>query len=176
MNFRTAFIFLFLNFFIISISSCEKENNNAITLLSVRLTDNPFAATAVNIDIKGIDVNMNDNSTDWIALSTKSGIYNLLNYQDGIDTLIANGPVPMGTLKEIRFKLGTANSITIADSTYLLTIPSGSESGLKLKTNQRLETMTAELLIDFDADLSIVKTGSGVYLLQPVLKLKSTAK
>ncbi len=52
-----------------------------------------------------------------------------------------------------------------------LTIPSGSESGLKIKVNKELNATLNTLIIDFDAALSINKEADG-YKLRPVLKVK----
>lgn len=151
-------------------SSCKKDNES--TELKIRMTDNPYDATEVNVDLQQVRVNYNDDDGGWIDLETKTGIYNLLDFQAGIDTLIARNQVPLGTLKEIRFVLGSRNSIVIDDIVYPLTIPSGSESGLKIKMNKVLKPGTDSLLIDFDAALSIILNGNGSYHLKPVLKIK----
>ncbi len=172
MRLRNIVPVLFIAFVVIAISACQKENNDATTNLKIRLTDNPFNATAVDVDIREVKVNMRDDSSGWTSLITNAGIYNLLDFQNGADTLIAQGNVPTGTLKEIRFILGSNNSITINNIVYPLTIPSGSESGLKIKINKRLATSYDSLVIDFDAALSIMQTGNGDYKLKPVLKVK----
>ncbi|MBC7949640.1 MAG: DUF4382 domain-containing protein [Chitinophagaceae bacterium] len=153
-------------------NSCEKENSSGQTDLKIKMTDNPFDATEVNVDIREINVKMNDSTSNWVTLNTTSAVYNLLDFQNGIDTVLAQGMVPTGTLKEIRFVLGDDNSIMIDNVLYPLTIPSGSESGLKLKLNKNLNATADSLLIDFDAALSVIKTGNGEYKLKPVLKIK----
>ena len=55
---------------------------------------------------------------------------------------------------------------------YPLTIPSGSESGLKVKVGRNLKDGSDEFTVDFDAALSVHQTGQGSYMLKPVLKLK----
>ncbi|MDP4263584.1 MAG: DUF4382 domain-containing protein [Bacteroidota bacterium] len=57
-------------------------------------------------------------------------------------------------------------------TTYPLTIPSGSESGLKIKLAKPLHATLDSLVIDFDAALSILQTGNGDYKLKPVLRIK----
>jgi Domain of unknown function (DUF4382) len=158
---------------LISVVACQKDSNSdSTTNLQIHLTDNPFNATEVNVDIREIKVNLNDDSTGWVSLNTNAGIYNLLALQNGVDTLLATGTIPTGTLKEVRFVLGNDNSIKIGTVTYPLTIPSGSESGLKIKLNKKLNASIDSLLIDFDAALSIMVTGNGEYKLKPVLKIK----
>ncbi|MBK6935803.1 MAG: DUF4382 domain-containing protein [Chitinophagaceae bacterium] len=140
--------------------------------MKIRLTDNPVNAEEVNVDIQQVRVNLQDDSTGWVNLTTNAGIYNLLGLQNGVDTLLASGLLPTNYVKEIRFVLGSANSIKVAGVAYPLTIPSGSESGLKIKVNKQLNTTLDSLLIDFDAALSIHQVGTGIYHLKPVLKIK----
>jgi len=158
---------------VVLIYGCQKENSSGTTDLKIRMTDNPFNATEVNVDIRQVRVNFGDDSTGgWVDLDTHAGIYNLLDLTNGIDTLIAHDTVHTGTLRQIRFVLGDENDITINGVNYPLTIPSGSESGLKINLNKRLNAGLDSLLIDFDAALSIIQTGNGEYKLKPVLKIK----
>ena len=152
-------------------AACKKDSDST-TELSIHLTDNPYNATEVNVDLKQVRVNFRDDSTGWVNLETHAGIYNLLDFQNGIDTVIAQATVPASTVKEIRFVLGDQNSIKIGSTVYPLTIPSGSESGLKIKVNKQLHAHLDSLVIDFDAALSILQTGTGEYKLMPVLKVK----
>lgn len=160
---------------LVVINACSKEAGNSAggtTELKIKLTDNPYNASEVNVDIQQVRVNFSNDSSGWVNLNTNAGIYNLLALQNGVDTVLAIGTVPTGTLKEVRFVLGSNNSIKIDSTVYPLTIPSGSESGLKIKLNKALNASFDTLLIDFDAALSIIKTGAGDYKLKPVLKIK----
>ena len=156
----------------IMFNSCQKEKSAGTTDLRIHLTDNPFNASEVNVDTRQVRVNLRDDSTGWVNLNTNAGIYNLLALQNGIDTVLASGTVPTGSLKEVRFVLGDNNSIKIDSTVYPLTIPSGEESGLKIKVNKALNATIDSLAIDFDAALSIHQTGNGDYKLKPVLRIK----
>jgi len=155
--------------------SCQKDASNGSdspTTLKIRLTDAPVNADSVNVDIQQVRVNFRDDSTGWVDLNTYAGVYDLLGLQNGVDTLLAAGTIPTNSVKEIRFVLGSSNSIVVNGVNYPLTIPSGSESGLKLKINKQLNGPIDSLLIDFDAALSIHQLGNGNYQLKPVLKIK----
>jgi hypothetical protein len=170
---KNTFLFALLTLTFMGIFyACTKSGSAATsTDLKVRLTDNPYNAQEVNIDLREVRVNYRD-SSEWSVLSTNAGVYNLLRLQNGIDTLIASGTIPGNFLGEIRFVLGTNNSIKIGNVVYPLTIPSGSESGLKLKVNRDLNNGSDVLTVDFDAALSVHQEGNGSYVLKPVLKLK----
>lgn len=158
-----------------SFLACSKEKDKAgTTNLAIHLTDNPYDASEVNVDIAQVRVRLANapDSGEWIDLDTRAGIYNLLDYQHDVDTLIAHTTLPTGTLTEIRFVLGSNNSIRIDDTLYPLTIPSGSESGLKIKLNKALRSGLDSVIVDFDAALSILQEGTGDYKLKPVIKIK----
>jgi type 1 fimbria pilin len=155
----------------VAVIGCSKNDDNTGTL-SVRLTDAPYNAQQVNVDIKEVRVNFKDDSTGWVTLTSVPGVYDLLAYQNGKDTLIGKGTYPYGTVKEIRLILGSNNTIKINNVVYPLTISSGEESGLKIKVKKDLRTPNEVMVIDFDAALSIYQNGNGDYKLKPVIKLK----
>ena len=155
--------------------SCNKDKTEGTSRLNVRLTDAPTAYEEVNVDIREVRVKFSDDTlsnSGWVTLTTYPGIYNLLAYQNGVDTLLGTGVFPLQVVKEIRFVLGPNNTIKDAGVVYPLTIPSGSESGLKLKINKALNATLETIIIDFDAALSVKKEGPGDYKLRPVLKIK----
>ena len=64
---------------------CSKNKDDRSTVY-VRLTDNPYNAEEVNVDIKQVTVKFSDNDDDWATLDTHAGVYNLLGLQNGVDT------------------------------------------------------------------------------------------
>lgn len=156
--------------------SCSKSKDaSGTSVLHLRLTDAPTGFDEVNVDIREVRVKFSDDSSSsagWTTMTTNAGVYNLLGLQNGVDTLLASSPLPRDTIKEIRFVLGPNNSIKDNGIVYPLTIPSGSESGLKIKVNKTLNASLETLLIDFDAALSVLKIGNGDYKLKPVLRVK----
>jgi hypothetical protein len=169
--------FLALMFTSILLFACQDDDDDnnpssepSYTQYQVKMTDAPGNFTEVNIDIETIRVHSDVDG--WVNLNTNSGIYNLLDFSNGIDTTIANNEIPSGNVSQIRFVLGDSNSVKVDGITYPLTVPSGSESGLKLLVSQNLiPNITYTVLVDFDAAQSIVKTGSGDYILKPVLRV-----
>ncbi len=154
---------------VLLLSACKKEGTNST--LQIRMTDAPASFEEVNIDLKEVNVKFATDTTGWVSLQTTPGVYNLLGFQNGVDTLIANGAFPSNVVKEIRLVLGDNNTIKYGGKTYPLTIPSGSESGLKIKVSKDLKANLETLLIDFDAALSVKEEIDG-YKLRPVLRIK----
>jgi hypothetical protein len=150
--------------------ACSKDE--AESKVQIRLTDAPAAYDEVNIDLQGVRAKFRDDSTGWVTLQARPGIYNLLALQNNVDTLIASGNIPSNVLKELRFFLGTNNTIKVNGRVYPLELTSDSGERLKIKVDKDLNASINTLVIDFDALLSIVDQGNNVYKLKPVLKLK----
>lgn len=170
MKFKLLFVGL-LGISTIVFYACKKDA--AQTELRVHMTDAPAAWDEVNIDLKEVQVKLSKgDTTKWLTLLTNTGIYNLLGFQNGLDTVIADGSFPTGEIvKEIRLIVGSDNSIVVSGQSYPLTIPSGAETGLKIKVHKPLQASIENILIDFDAELSIKQEADG-YKLLPVIQLK----
>jgi len=150
------------------IYSCKKEHKTSP--VQIYLTDVPAVYDSVKIHIKRIEINIFHDSTAWVPVNTKDTVVNLLDLQNGVTMLIAQGIVPQGTLKEVRFILGEDNSVVVNGTSYPLQTPSAESSGLKIKIDKRLNEVFNAFIFDFDASQSI--TGeNGIYRLAPVIVL-----
>jgi len=149
--------------------ACNKDKHNY--RLDVHLTDAPAAYDEVNVDIESIKVKLRDDSAGWVSLDTKAGIYNLLGLQ-GVDSLIASGTLPSNYVQEIRFYLGTNNTIKVAGQTYPLVMDNGTQTKLMIKVNKQINGTLDSLTLDWDAGLSVVQEGNGTYRLSPVITVK----
>lgn len=157
-------------FFIIA--GCDKTNIKPITQLKIRLTDAPINAQEVNVNIKTVRVKLSDD-TAWITLRPNSGVYNLLEYKNGKDTLIAEGVVPATKfINELQLILGDSNTIKIDNNPYALNLADAS-GNIKIlaysKMNKNIETIT----LDFNAALSVTEFAKGSYQLKPVVSIKN---
>ncbi len=151
------------------LSGCNK---NKQAKLSVYLTDDPANYSEVNIDIQQVLINVSDGGENWKELPITPGIYNLLNFRNGLDMLLGTIELPAGKVSQIRMVLGPNNTVKEGNTIYDLQTPSAQQSGLKFKVNVELvEGVTYKLWIDFDAGRSVVKAGnSGKYNLKPVIR------
>jgi len=158
-------------------TACKKENDAtsaSTTPVKVRMTDAPAAYDQVNVDIIGVEFKVNSETT--VNLNVIAGIYNLLDFANGADTLIASADVPSGSLSQVRLILGPNNSVVVDGQPHPLSTPSAMQSGLKLNVHSTLQPgILYELLLDFDANQSIVVTGSGEYQLKPVIRVVTVA-
>lgn len=157
----------------LSISSCSKEKNKS--RLTVYLTDAPASYDAVNIDIRRVEIKTSSDQGDggWTELPIHAGIYNLLEFTNGMDTLLSSIELPAGKVSQLRVILGSQNSIVVDGSTSALPLetPSAQTSGLKFNIHADLiEGLEYKLWIDFDCARSIVVTGNHSYKLKPVIR------
>lgn len=148
-----------------------RELEEGESILNIRLTDGPIDLQAVNIDIVGMYIIADDTRH---KLSTVEGIYNLLDFQDGIDTLISVDTFSISFLQDIVFELGDNNSvIDNAGVEHPLELPSANRDFLTINFNQRLDTLQLlDIQIDFDACKSVHLTDSGRWILRPVIDIK----
>lgn len=151
--------------------------------LNIHLTDAPADYQEVNVDVQGLrihyapvdrDTSTADSMQDgkWIDLPVEPMRVNLLELQNGIDTLLASAELEPGTYRELRLILGPDNDVMIDSMMHTLKVPSGQQSGYKIKFSTELEGgEELDVVIDFDASRSVHKAGnSGKYILKPVLK------
>jgi Domain of unknown function (DUF4382) len=160
--------------------------------LGVSMTDAPACGfEAVNVTVSKVRVHQSDSASDnaagWtdITLNPARKI-NLLNLNDPTQPNLAleslgETPLEAGHYTQLRLLLvpnsgstPLANSVVLENTTaeIALVTPSAVQSGIKLihqfdvGSGQRVD-----LLLDFDACKSIVKTGNGKYILKPVIKV-----
>ncbi|MCD6013195.1 MAG: hypothetical protein K0Q79_3057 [Flavipsychrobacter sp.] len=139
----------------------------------MRLTDAPGDYDAVYIDIQQIVFKVAGRA-EVVLIPNRPGIYNLLTFRNGLDTLLVNATVPAGTVEQIRLVLGSNSSIVVDGISYPLNTPSAQESGLKLNFHTTLDVNASYTIwLDFDAGKSILQTGSGTYKLKPVIRAYS---
>ncbi len=156
---------------------CKKDNSTDNSkqnaMVAVHLTDGPAAYDAIWLDIQRVDVTLSGSPAVTLA-PIRPGLYNLLDFRNGMDTLLVRANVPAGSISQIRLILGSNNSIVVDGTSYPLNTPSAQESGVKLNLKETLEPGKAyDIWLDFDAAKSIVVTGNGTYKLKPVIRAYS---
>lgn len=180
---QLASIFFALTISAFILSSCNKddETNNenppegtADFNVSLKSTTAKSTYDSILIDIQAISIHTSSDSAEnsgWFELETNGGIYDLLDYDSGNDTLIAfDSVLQTQTVSQIRLILGENNTIGVDGEIYDLETPSAQTSGLKIQVHAELEAdLSYKIVLDFDADNSIIETGNGKYKLKPVI-------
>jgi hypothetical protein len=148
--------------------SCKKEQKTSP--VQIYLTDVPALYDSVKIHIKKIEVNVFHDTTAWIPINTKDTVVNLLDLQSGVTTLIAQGVVPQGIVKEVRFVLGDDNYVVVNGASHPLHAPGTAGAELRIKIEKPLNEVFNAFVFDFDASQSITDE-NGIYRLDPVIIL-----
>jgi len=174
--------------------ACSKEssggNNSTVPAgkqqVNLYLTDGPSFFDSVKIDIKSVKFlidtcdksrrHHDDNDTVkncgvWDSVSITPGVYNLLNLRNGIDTLLASGNLPDGSIRKIVITLGTNNSLVKDSVTYPLHLLSN-QIVIRLNGNEweNFQTGKYRLWLDFDCGRSIIKLRDGSFYLSPFIR------
>lgn len=174
---KLKFLLLFAFLAILAISCNDDQANSR---LIIRLTDSPGDYNAVKVDVQSIEVHRSTGNQEsgWITLDgVNAAVYDLLDFTNGIDVVLADTEFPTGQLSQMRLVLGDSNSVDVDGVTHHLETPSALQSGLKLQINETLEEgITYQFLLDFDAAKSVIKAGgSGQFNLKPVIKVITEA-
>lgn len=164
---------------------------------TVSMTDAPSCGfDEVNVTVTKVRIHQSDSASDnapgWtdITLNPPQKI-NLLTLNDPTQpnfALLTLGQTPLeaGHYTQLRLVLDPnsgnpnppfANSVVLEGTTteIKLDTPSGIQSGIKLIHQFTVNSgQRVDLLLDFDACHSIVKTGNGKYKLKPVIKVIPT--
>jgi hypothetical protein len=155
---------------------CKKENSSTSgkQKVSIFLTDNPVNFQAVNIDIQKVEVKIEVDSAGierefWETLSIRPGIYNLLNFRNGVDTLMAQGFITTGEIKKIRITLGKQNSVIIDSVSYPLTLKKP-EVIIDIDDIRQINPGEFKINIDFDASGSIIRLNNNQFELVPRIR------
>ena len=133
---------LHVHFFLLILSitiffSCHKDKVSK-TQVNFYLADSPFPYDEVNIDFRSVSIKTNANKNEIPFTLTRTGIYNILNFTNGTDTLLASYLTPVGNLSQVHIIIGDTNNIKINGQTFSLLLPKGFESGYVLNFNQKI--------------------------------------
>lgn len=175
-------IFISLLSSTIFLSSCsddDDQDNNPATgtadfNVSLESTTSKSTYDAIYIDIQKVSIHTSSDSAEasgWFELEANQGIYDLLDYDAGNDTIIGfDSLLQVQTVSQIRLVLGENNTIVVEGDTFDLETPSAQTAGLKIQVHAELEPdVSYKVVLDFDADQSILETGNEKYKLKPTI-------
>ncbi|MCK2150557.1 DUF4382 domain-containing protein [Marinobacter alexandrii] len=163
------------------VTACGGGSDSSETgTVSFGVTDAP-ATEFSNVTVAFTEIRLKPEDGDWISFPLNGfEDQNLLELQGGVSApLITDEEVPAGNYTELRLIVDTNNSFvkleSQGDSTYTLAVPSGEQSGLKLKGDFIVAADTStDFTVDFDVHKSIVNPqGDSLadYLLKPSMRL-----
>jgi hypothetical protein len=150
--------------------SCQKEHgaNDGVPAgqkrLQVYLTDDPslvFDSIFVDIQLLEVKVETAGGAEFWDTLPIRTGVYNILKFRNGVDTLLTSSYIPNGEVKKIRLTLGTQNAV----------MKNGVRFPLTVHNNER------QVVIDIpDVDGSVIRLRDNVFELRPRIHTFSNSR
>ena len=171
---------------LLGLAGCSKDSDESAnsSKLEVRLTDAPGDFRSVFLDVRQVEVHLNEENdpNGWKMLTFTPQTIDVLQYVNGKSALLVSEDFAPGDLKEIRLILGPDSYVIGRDGLrYDLKTPSGQSSGIKLKLDKATlrQRETFQLLLDFDVARSIVERGNWNptkdkkerYSLKPVIRV-----
>lgn len=188
--------------------SCQKSGNNpggttaGKSSVNIFLTDDPsLVFDHVFLDISKVEIKVEDDSeashesehqgeTDdsdsrgetsggWVSVSIHPGVYDILQFRNGLDTLFAATSFDASRqLKKVRLTLGTDNSVVLNGNPFPLTL-NGNDNFVVVKIDESAVAVNSGGLtnfwIDIDAGRSIRQRGND-FELKPSVKVFSKEK
>jgi hypothetical protein len=142
--------------------------------LKVTMVDSPAGYDEVNIVVTRVEVHRSgsDSTNGWFVINNNTATYDLLRLRNGASVVLGNNYLDAGSYSQIRLIIGSGSNIVVDGITYPLEIPSGQQTGIKLNHAFVIESsLLYELILDFDAEHSIIHNGNGLYKLKPVIKV-----
>lgn len=154
------------------ICSCQKDISGSNDLdkphaVTIYLTDHATPIfDSVFIDIQQLEVKLEDDTLPgggWVSLAIRPGVYNILRFRNGLDTLFATGTLPNARIKKVRLTLGTRNSAMLNGQSFPLRIKDEDRQVEASLESHNFEISNGQVLfwIDFDAGNSIQVDNSG---------------
>jgi hypothetical protein len=134
--------------------------------LAVRMSDAPDPTiSALTLTISRVRANVDG---QWIDIENDPATLNVLDLAQD-DVQLGAATVPAGDVSQIRLYIASA-TVTDSTGTYDVEIPSAAQTGLKINVHAPVSANEVQtILLDFNVDKSLIKTGNGQYKLQPVI-------
>lgn len=184
----------------ITLTACKKSTSSENEIaqgkqqMSLYLTDGPGLFDHVYIDIRsvkvlvdtskdtrrhdnedwdrrGSDDRKKDSSFVWEDLSITPGVYDILRFRNGADTLFAAAGIVKGSIRLIKVELGTNNSVVKDSVVYPISLPAGANNYvlIKLKGHECEEYLPNKrrIWLDFDITRSILVNSQNKFYLRP---------
>lgn len=159
--------------------SCSESDNPVETSegtgrITIYLTDSPAEFDSIIICISRVEIHKsgNDDTSGWTVINDSLRYFDLLVLTNGATEVLGDTTLTAGKYTQIRLIVGDGSYVVDGEDKHDLIIPSGTQTGIKLNHSFDIENdKVYELLLDFNAERSIIVTGNGTYKLKPVIRV-----
>lgn len=166
----------------IPLAGCDSAGSGDGPEFTLRMTDFPFDdADSAIVTIQRIELRNGDEGEPFLFFTGPDATFNLLDFQDGLDTTLGLRDLPTSGYDQVRIIISPDARVVMDDGTvYPLRVPSGSQTGIKINlpdeaASESVETV--DVLVDFDVERSFVTLGPpdapNGFIFRPVLRIES---
>lgn len=118
-----------------------------------------------------------DKNGIWDTLNIKPGLYNILQLRNGNDVIFGTGTIPAGTIREMRFTLGTNSYVVVSGVKHTLIQFRDEDSFSYIKVHgvdedEDFKPGQTSMWLDFNICKSI-RSDDGNYFLKPFISIYS---
>ncbi len=168
---QTTFLLSILLLATVTFTACEKVFFETVSTFNVRLTaSSAFAAEQLNVEVKSVEVNYDKNN--WVSLSTPGQVYNLLEFRNSNDTLLAAGTIDASSVvKQMRITFGTNNSLKLGGKLFPVATDNNATS-ITLMVDRKLNRKVENVTVVMDPAASVKQTAEGGFIFVPVATIK----
>lgn len=172
-------VLLGLMFLFVACESTSEDPANGT--LMIQAFDAPFQGDVEHIYLnitevsvhRSVDDGSDDSTSGWITLSETDTTIDFLELVNGQMATLLEEELETGQYSQLRLVLGDSSNIVVDGIAHDLTVPSGSQSGVKLNLGfSVVEDEIVEIYLDFDAARSISKhPQQDRYTMRPTFKV-----
>jgi hypothetical protein len=174
--------------FLLGMGACNeisKGTGDGDGKLVIKVTDDPFdiskiesaTVTITRVEIRKVGDGISDGNP-FVTLSDDTVTIDLIDLRNGITETLLEMDIPAGEYDLVRLYVDEAGLKLVGyDDPYRVKVPSGSQTGIKIKIYPFLEVsegLTSELLLDVDLSRSFVLRGNmnnnNGFIFKPVIR------
>ncbi len=143
--------------------------------IRIVLIDSPSTLDSIVICVSRVEVHKSGTDTtsgSWTVINDSLRYFDLLLLTNGASAVLGDTSLTEGKYTQIRLIVEDCNYVVDNGIKYPLTIPSGTQTGIKLNHSFEIESgKLYELFLDFNVDKSVHITGNGKYKLKPTIRV-----
>jgi hypothetical protein len=184
LNFQTMRPLLLAGLLFTMLAACQRTaqetSSNSLNVAVYLTDDQALIFDKVFIDLRKLEIKIEDDGVDslggWFTLDIRPGVYNILKFRNGVDTLFATGNIPVNRkLQKLRLTVGTNNSVEKDGRTFPLLLHKNRSEVIAKLDDANVEFIQPNQLrfwLDFDAGRSI-REKNGNYELESQIRIFS---
>lgn len=152
----------------------SETGNSGVAFVQVETYDSPPPPTVEHLYLDIHSLEISHAELGWVTLSDRDTTLDYLELIGGLTAMIAQAQVPAGKYNQLRVVLADSNTVVVGGVACPLTIPSGSQSGIKIKLDLDVaDQESSKVYIDLDIARS-VRFDTGRCIMSPVLHALSS--